>query len=77
MKVNFCSYHNRASPFSVRGQEMWEVELLFYREVVLQIVIYRVLQRFCSAGIGTGKFTQPEEQPFCGTVGIAYCDCQP
>ena len=24
---------------------MWEVELLFYREVVLKIVIYRVLQR--------------------------------
>ena len=77
MKVNHYSYHNRASPFSVRGREMWEVELLFYREVVLKIVIYRVLQRGCSAGIGRGKFTQPKEQPFCGTVGIAYCDCQP
>ena len=44
MKVNLYSYHNRASHFSVRGREMWEVEL-FYREVVLKIVIYRVLQR--------------------------------
>ena len=80
MKVNFYSYHNLASHFSVRGREMWEVNLLFYREAVLKIVIYRVLQRGCSTGIGSGSTVTLSSRLKVGSGRACICkkdDCHP